>query len=99
MGNFSDQVPGGLTVREISDQLSELYGTEIGRDQISRITDAVLEDVAEWRSRPLDVVYPVLYLDALVVKVKEDRSVQNRACYLAVGVNLEGERETLGWRC
>ena len=87
---------GGLSVREISDQLSERYGARIGRDQVSRITDAVLDDVAEWRSRPLDEVYPVLYLDALVVKVKEDRSVTNRACYLAVGVNLEGERETLG---
>ncbi|CAN5472938.1 IS256 family transposase [soil metagenome] len=87
---------GGLSVREISDQLAELYGTRIGRDQISRITDAVLEDVAEWRSRPLDRVYPIVYLDALMVKVKEDRSVASRACYLAVGVNLEGEREVLG---
>jgi putative transposase len=87
---------GGMTVRDISAHLSELYGTEIGRDTISRITDAVLEDVAAWRSRPLDAVYPIVYFDAMVVKVREDRSVQNRACYLALGVTCDGEREVLG---
>jgi len=87
---------GGMTVRDISAHLSELYGTEIGRDTISRITDAVLEDVAAWRSRPLDRVYPIVYFDAMVVKVREDRSVQNRVCYLALGVTCDGEREVLG---
>jgi len=87
---------GGMTVRDISDHLSELYGTEIGRDTISRITDAVLEDVHAWRTRPLDAVYPVVYFDAMVVKVREDRSVQNRACYLAIGVTCDGDREVLG---
>jgi putative transposase len=87
---------GGMTVRDISAHLSELYGTEIGRDTISRITDAVLEDIAAWRSRPLDRVYPIVYFDAMVVKVREDRSVQNRACYLALGVTCDGEREVLG---
>ena len=87
---------GGMTVRDISAHLSELYGTEIGRDTISRITDAVLEDVAAWRTRPLDAVYPIVYFDAMVVKVREDRSVQNRACYLALGVTCDGEREVLG---
>lgn len=87
---------GGMTVRDISSHLSELYGTEIGRDTVSRITDAVLEDVAAWRSRPLDAVYAIVYLDAMVVKVREDRSVQNRACYTAVGVNCDGDREVLG---
>ena len=87
---------GGMTVRDISSHLSELYGTDIGRDTVSRITDAVLEDVAAWRSRPLDPVYAIVYLDAMVVKVREDRSVQNRACYTAVGVNCDGEREVLG---
>lgn len=81
---------GGMTVCDISSHLSELYGTEIGRDTVSRITDAVLEDVAAWRSRPLDSVYPIVYLDAMVVKVREDRSVQNRACYTAVGVTCDG---------
>lgn len=87
---------GGVSVRDIEAQLAELYGVQIGRDQISRITDAVLDDVAAWRSRPLEETYAVLYLDALMVKVREDRSVKNRACYLAVGVSLEGEREVLG---
>jgi transposase-like protein len=87
---------GGMTVRDISSHLSELYGTEIGRDTVSRITDAVLEDVAAWRSRPLDAVYPIVYFDAMVVKVREDRSVQNRACYLALGVTCDGDREVLG---
>jgi putative transposase len=87
---------GGMSVRDIAAHLSELYGTEIGRDTISRVTDAVLGDVAAWRSRPLEAVYPIVYFDALQVKVIEDRSVRNRACYLALGVTLEGEREVLG---
>jgi putative transposase len=87
---------GGMTVRDISQHLSELYGTEIGRDTISRITDAVLEDVEAWRTRPLEAVYPIVYFDALRVKVREDRSVKNLACYLALGVDCDGEREALG---
>jgi len=87
---------GGMTVRDISAHLSELYGTEIGRDTISRITDAVLDDVEAWRTRPLEPVYPIVYFDALRVKVREDRSVRNMACYLALGVDCDGEREVLG---
>jgi transposase-like protein len=87
---------GGMSVREISEQLSELYGARIGRDQVSRITDAVLADVTEWRHRPLEEVYAIVYLDALVVKVRTDRSVQKRVCYLAIGVTTDGERECLG---
>jgi putative transposase len=87
---------GGMTVRDISAHLSELYGVEVGRDTISRVTDAVLDDIAAWRTRPLDAVYPIVYFDALFVKVREDRSVQNRACYLALGVTCDGEREVLG---
>ena len=87
---------GGMTVRDISFHLSEIYGTEIGRDTISRITDAVLEDVQAWRTRPLERVYPIVYFDAMFVKVREDRSVTNLACYLAMGVTCDGEREVLG---
>jgi putative transposase len=87
---------GGMTVRDISAHLSELYGVDVGRDTISRVTDAVLEDVAAWRTRPLDRIYPIVYFDALLVKVREDRSVKNRACYLALGVTCDGEREVLG---
>ena len=87
---------GGMTVRDISAHLAELYGVEIGRDTISNVTDAVLEDIAAWRTRPLDRVYPIVYFDAMVVKVREDRSVRNRACYLALGVTCDGDREVLG---
>ncbi len=87
---------GGMSVRDIAQHLSDLYGTEIGRDTISRVTDAVLEDVAAWRTRPLEAVYPIVYFDCLMVKVREDRSVRTRACYLAVGVSVDGERDVLG---
>jgi putative transposase len=87
---------GGMTVRDISAHLSELYGVQVGRDTISRVTDAVLEDVQAWRTRPLDAVYPIVYFDAMFVKVREDRSVRARACYLALGVTCDGDREVLG---
>ena len=87
---------GGMSVSDIARQLSELYGTEIGRDTISRVTDAVLEDIAAWRSRPLAAVYPIVYFDCLMVRVREDRSVSSRACYLAIGQTVEGDREVLG---
>jgi putative transposase len=91
-----DLYAGGMTARDIAGHLRDLYGIEIGRDTISRVTDAVLEDVAAWRTRPLDAVYPIVYFDCLMVKVREDRSVRSRACYLAVGVSIDGERDVLG---
>lgn len=87
---------GGMSVRDIETHLTELYGVEIKRDTISRVTDAVLEDVAAWRTRPLDAVFPIVWFDALHVKVREDRSVRSRACYLAIGATVDGEREVLG---
>jgi putative transposase len=91
-----DLYAGGMSTRDIAAHLQRLYGVEIGRDTISRVTDAVLEDIAAWRSRPLERVYPIVYFDALHVKVTEDRSVRTRACYLAVGVTVDGDREALG---
>jgi len=91
-----DLYAGGMTVRDIAAHLQSLYGVEIERDTISRVTDAVLDDVAAWRSRPLERVYPIVYFDAMHVKVREDRSVKTRACYLAVGVTCDGDREALG---
>ena len=75
-----DLYGGGMRTREIAAHLTELYGDEVSADTISRVTDAVLEDMQAWRSRPLDRVYPIVYFDALHVKVREDRSVRTRAC-------------------
>jgi len=86
----------GMSVRDIQAHLAELYGVEVGHDLISRVTDAVLDDVREWQSRPLEDVYPILFLDALIVKVRDGGAVRNLACYVAIGVNLEGERDVLG---
>ena len=86
----------GMSVREIQAHLRELYGVDVGHDLISRVTDAVLDDVREWQSRPLEDVYPILFLDALIVKVRDGGAVRNKVCYVAIGVNLEGERDVLG---
>jgi putative transposase len=86
----------GLSTRDIEAHLAEIYGVKVGRDLISRVTDAVMDDVREWQQRPLDDVYPVIFLDALVLKIREGGSVQRRACYLALGVTVEGERDVLG---
>jgi putative transposase len=91
-----DLYAGGMSVRDIAEHLRRLYGVQIGRDTISRVTDAVLEDIAAWRSRPLEAVFPIVYFDALHIKMTEDRSVRTRACYLAVGVTCDGDREALG---
>jgi putative transposase len=86
----------GLSTRDIQAYLQELYGVEVGRDLISRVTDAVTEDVRAWQQRPLDDVYPVVFLDCLVLKIREGGSVQRRACYIALGVTVEGDRDVLG---
>src|SRR5215471_13398453 len=86
----------GLSTRDIEAHLAEIYGVKVGRDLICRVTDAVMEDVREWQQRPLDDVYPVVFLDALVLKIREGGTVQRRACYLALGVTLDGERDVLG---
>src|SRR5205814_7783932 len=86
----------GLSVRDIEAHLAEIYGVKVGRDLISRVTDAVMEDVREWQQRPLEDVYPVVFLDALVLKIREGGTVQRRACYLALGVTVDGERDVLG---
>src|ERR671932_1334804 len=86
----------GMTQREIQGHLEEVYGVEISPSLISTVTDAVLDEVRAWQSRPLDSVYPILYLDALQVKVKSQGRVVNKAIYLAFGVNLSGLKEVLG---
>jgi putative transposase len=86
----------GMSVRDIQAHLAELYGVEVGHDLISRVTDAVLDDMREWQQRPLEDVYPILFLDALIVKIRDGGAVRNKACYVAIGVNLDGERDVLG---
>lgn len=85
----------GMTVRDIRDHLTEIYGVDVSPDLISRVTDAVWEELEEWRNRPLDAVYPILYIDALNIKIR-DGIVSNRPAYLAVGVDLEGRKHVLG---
>jgi putative transposase len=85
----------GLTTGEIQAHLAEIYDTEVSRETISKITDAVLPDMVAWQSRPLERVYPVLLIDAIVVKVRGSQ-VANRPVYVAIGVDLEGERDVLG---
>ena len=94
-GNVISLYAKGLTTGEIQDHLAEIYDTEISRDTISRITDRIVEDLNAWQNRPLDPVYPVLLIDAVVVKVR-DSQVANRPVYVAIGVNLDGERDVLG---
>jgi putative transposase len=86
----------GMTQREIQGHLEEIYGVEISPSLISTVTDAVLDEVRAWQSRPLDTVHPILYLDALQVKVKSQGRVINKAIYIAFGVNLQGLKEVLG---
>jgi transposase-like protein len=86
----------GLSTRDIEAHLEEIYGVQVGRDLISRVTDAVMDDARAWATRPLDDVYPVVFLDALVLKIRDGGSVQRKACYLALGVTMEGDRDVLG---
>ena len=86
----------GLSVRDIRAHLQEIYGVEVGIDLISRVTDAVMDDVREWGKRPLEDIYPIVFLDCMVLKIREGGTVQRRALYLALGVTLEGERDVLG---
>ena len=86
----------GMTVREIQGYLAESYGTEVSPDLISTVTDGVLAEVTAWQARPLETVYPVVFFDALRVKIREDNVVRNKAVYLALGVRRDGSREILG---
>ena len=87
---------GGMTVRDIQAHLARTIGTELSHETISKITDAVLEEVKAWQTRPLDEIYPIMYLDALVVKVRDGHQVRNKAAHIAVGVDLDGVKHVLG---
>jgi putative transposase len=100
IGGLDDMIvslyAGGMTVRDIEHHLATTIGTEISRETISKITDSVLEEVLEWQRRPLDPIYPILYLDAIVVKVRSGQQVNNRAAHIAVGVDIDGIKHVLG---
>jgi putative transposase len=87
---------GGMTIRDIGHHLQRTLGTELSHDTISTITDAVLDEVKAWQARPLEEIYPIIYLDALVVKVRDGHTVKNRAAHIAVGVDLDGIKHVLG---
>ena len=89
-------VARGMTTREIRAQVEELYGVTVSRELISKVTDEVYEELREWRSRPLEAVYPLVYFDALRVKVREEGLVRNQAVHLEIGVTALGRKEILG---
>jgi putative transposase len=100
LAGFDDKILSlyarGMTTREIQAHLEEIYGVEVSPTLISNVTEAVLEEARAWQSRPLDPVYPIVYLDALVVKMRDNGQVQNRAVYVAVGITMQGHKEVLG---
>lgn len=100
LGGLEDMIislyAGGMTVRDIEHHLAATLGTELSPETISKVTDAVLDEVAAWQTRPLEAFYPVIYLDALVVKIRDGAHVTNRAAHIAVGVDMDGVKHVLG---
>lgn len=100
LAGFNDQIialyGGGMTVRDIRRHLAKMYGTDVSPELISRVTDGVVAELNEWQNRALDSVYPIVYIDALVIKVRHNGTVINKACYVAVGVDVEGHKHILG---
>jgi putative transposase len=87
----------GMSQREIAGHLKEIYAIDVSADLISTVTDAVIQEVETWQMRPLDRIYPIIYMDALVLKVKDNGQIKNKAMYLAVGINMQGQKEILGF--
>jgi putative transposase len=87
---------GGMSTREIETYIADLYGPGVSRETVSRVTAGVLEDAKAWQQRPLEAIYPIVYLDALMIKIRDGHAIRNFACYLAIGVNLDGDRDVLG---
>ncbi len=86
----------GMSTRDISSVFEEMYGVEISAGLVSKITNNVMERVNEWQNRPLDAVYPIVYLDCIVLKIRHENRIINKSVYLALGINLEGQKELLG---
>jgi putative transposase len=100
LDGFDDKVISlyarGMTMREIQEHLYEIYGTGVSHELISSVTEKVLDELNIWQNRPLDEVYPIVYLDCLHVKTRDNNMVANKAVYLAIGVNMEGKKDVLG---
>jgi putative transposase len=86
----------GMTVRDIQGHLREMYGVEVSTALISEVTDAVVEEIKAWQNRPLEAIYAIVYLDALYVKMRHEGRVENRAVYVAIGIDMEGQKDVLG---
>lgn len=86
----------GMTTRKIAAAFKELYDADVSPALVSKVTDTVMEQVTEWQNRPLDAVYPIVYLDCIVLKVRQDSRVINKSVFLALGINIEGQKELLG---
>ena len=86
----------GMTIRDIQGHLHEMYGVDVSAALISEVTDSVMEEVKAWQDRPLEALYPIVYLDALMVKMRQDGKVDNRAVYTAIGINMDGQKSVLG---
>lgn len=97
---FDDQIlclyAKGMTTRQIVEAFQEMYGAEVSSTLVSKVTDAVIDQMAEWQSRPLDPLYPIVYLDCIVVKVRQNKQVINKSIYIALGIDLEGHKQLLG---
>lgn len=86
----------GLSTRDIVDAFKEMYDADISATLVSKVTDRVIESVVEWQDRPLDRVYPIIYLDCIVLKIRQNKRVINKSMYVALGINMEGQKELLG---
>jgi transposase-like protein len=85
----------GLSTRDIEDQMRDIYGVDVSPALVSKVTDRILPQITEWQSRPLDPLYPIVYLDAIYFKVRKDSRVINKAAYTTLGINAEGRKEIL----
>ena len=100
MTEFDDQILSlyarGMTTRDIAATFKEMYGAEVSHTLVSKVTEAVIDQVVAWQNRPLDEIYPVVYLDCIVIKVHQDKRVIKKSIYLALGINTSGHKELLG---
>ena len=86
----------GMTTRQISEEIEDIYGFDVSESFVSDVTDKILREIKEWKARPLDDVYPIVFIDAVHFSVRKDKSIQKLAAYVALGINLDGIKDVLG---